>query len=118
MAGTEVNEALVNVLNSSNVDMKISEFARRLVKGTVEHRKELDGIIEKKLRKWDFARVAPVDRNIMRYAVFELLYCPDVPSKVVINEAIEISKKYSDQESGKFINGVLDSIRTENKITR
>ncbi len=80
-------------------------------------RSEIDSIIERFSSNWKISRMSCVDRNIMRLAVYELLYCEDIPPKVSINEAIDIGKKYGTEESGAFINGILDSIRTafENK---
>lgn len=89
----------------------ILPFFYRLVKGVVSERNEIDSIIEKFSSNWKISRMACVDRNIMRMAVYELLWCSDIPSKVSINEAIDIGKKYGTGESGPFINGILDTIR-------
>ena len=75
------------------------------------HRAEIDQIIQKNARNYEFSRLSAVDRNILRVGTYELLKCPDVPPAVAINEAIEIAKKFSTDESGKFVNGVLDNIR-------
>nr|CBX29534.1 N utilization substance protein B homolog [uncultured Desulfobacterium sp.] len=72
---------------------------------------EIDGIIERFSSNWKISRMSCVDRNIMRIAVFELVWCDDIPCKVSINEAIDIGKKYGTDESGPFINGILDSVR-------
>ena len=77
----------------------------------IEHRDELDERIKQHARNWDFHRIAAVDRNIMRLAIFEMLHREDIPPVVSINEAVDIAKKYSTQESGKFVNGILDRIR-------
>jgi N utilization substance protein B len=86
-------------------------FFERLVKGVSSFEKEIDSIIEKYSSNWKISRMSCVDRNIMRMAVYELLWCGDIPAKVSINEAIDIGKKYGTEESGPFINGILDSIR-------
>lgn len=88
------------------------EFIWKLVKGIIEHLKELDEIITKAAPEWPLAQIAIIDRNALRIGLYELLYSdPDeVPPKVAINEAIEIAKNYGGPNSGKFINGVLGTI--------
>ncbi|MCJ8499243.1 transcription antitermination factor NusB [Desulfatitalea alkaliphila] len=86
-------------------------FFQHLVNGIIDHHDHIDGIIEQHSNNWKIRRMACVDRNILRLAVFELLYCADIPAKVAINEAIDIGKKFGSPESGAFINGILDSIR-------
>ncbi|MBN2333423.1 MAG: transcription antitermination factor NusB [Deltaproteobacteria bacterium] len=85
-------------------------FANQLAMGVTEHVVEIDQTIGRCSHNWKLSRMSYVDRNILRLAVFELLYCPDIPPKVSINEAIEISKRYGDKDSGAFINGILDQI--------
>jgi N utilization substance protein B len=89
------------------------EFALRLIEGTRRFQAEADQRLKAVTRNWDLKRMAAVDRNILRMATFELLCCPDVPPKVVINEAIELGKKFSTANSGGFINGILDRIRID-----
>jgi len=84
------------------------EFFRRLTEGVMGRRDELDRTVERFSENWRVRRMAYVDRNILRIAIFEILYCPDIPPKVSINEAIDIGKKYGADESGGFINGILD----------
>ena len=79
--------------------------------GVVDRKNDLDGIIERYSNNWKMRRMACVDRNVLRLAVYEMLYCTDIPAKVAINEAIDIGKKFGSSESGAFINGILDSIR-------
>lgn len=86
-------------------------FAEPLIRGTLEHREQIDAILQKYLRNWDLHRVAAVDRNVMRLAIYEMLHRDDIPPVVSINEAVDIAKKFSTQDSGKFVNGVLDKIR-------
>ena len=88
----------------------LKSFTQELFKGTTEHLEEIDGIIRGAAENWDLMRMATVDRNILRFAVFEIVYRQDIPSAVTINEALEIAKKYSSQESAPFINGLLDKI--------
>ncbi|WP_456274089.1 transcription antitermination factor NusB [Bacillus sp. AK031] len=106
MSGMTAEEALTNVYEESPSD----EYLDNLVKGTTENKDKIDALIRENLEKWSFDRLAKVDRNIMRVAVYELLEAEDVPNKVVINEAIEIAKTYGDDQSGKFINGVLSKV--------
>jgi N utilization substance protein B len=98
---------------------KARPFFLELVNGVIQTKSELDSIIENFSDHWKIGRMACVDRNIIRIAVYELLYCRDIPSKVSINEAVDIGKKFGTEESGAFINGILDSIRMaleENKV--
>ncbi len=87
------------------------KFCESLLKGWMEHRAEIDDVIREHARNYEFARLSAVDRNVLRIACQELLFCGDIPPAVAINEAIEIAKKFSTEESGKFVNGVLDNIR-------
>ena len=90
---------------------KSRPFFLKLVKGVLESRDELDTLIERFSRNWKISRMSCVDRNVMRIAVYELLYCEDIPPKVSINEAVDVGKKFGTEESGAFINGIMDSIR-------
>ena len=96
---------------------KALSFFLKLVQGVLHTRTEIDAVIERYSKNWKLNRMSCVDRNIMRVAVYELLCCQDIPHKVSINEAIDIGKKFGTEESGAFINGILDSIRLalENK---
>lgn len=85
-------------------------FANHLTQGVIKHLQEIDQAIGRCSHNWKLNRMSYVDRNILRLAVFELLFCPDIPPKVSINEAIEISKRYGDKDSGAFINGILDQV--------
>ena len=88
---------------------KQAEYIRRLVRGVGEHGAELDGYIQKYAKGWEFSRISLVASAIMRVAMYEILYMPDVPDKAAINEAVEIAKKYVDDDVVKFINGILGS---------
>ena len=91
----------------------VINFARQLVMNTVEHVEQIDEFIRRHAEHWRLDRMATVDRNILRLAVQEFLYDKETPKTVVINEAIEIARRFSAQESPLFINGVLDSIKKE-----
>jgi len=86
-------------------------FLKTIVFGTVEHMEEIDEIIKNHLEKWSFGRLANVDRTILRLAVYEMKYMDDIPENVTINEAVEIAKRFGDENSGRFINGVLSNIK-------
>ena len=88
------------------------EFARRLVKGTLEQREEIDTLIAEHAEHWRLSRMATVDRNVLRLAVYELLN-EDTPKKVVINEALELAKRFSAPEAAQFVNGILDAVRLQ-----
>jgi N utilization substance protein B len=92
---------------------KVREFANQLFEGSVARMKDIDKIIQRHTKHWRLSRMAAVDRNILRLAVFELMSPGKTPCTVVINEALEIAKKYSTVESAQFVNGVLDSIRKD-----
>lgn len=91
----------------------VQEFALRLVQGTLENREAIDTKLAAVARNWDLRRMANVDRNVLRMAIYELMFCSDVPPKVAINEAIELGKKYSTANSGGFVNGILDRVRID-----
>jgi N utilization substance protein B len=91
----------------------VKEFTEKLVRGTLDKLDEIDKVIEKITENWLLKRMAAVDRNILRFAVYEILYRKDIPSAVTINEAIEIAKKYSSAEAASFLNGVLDRLAKE-----
>jgi transcription antitermination protein NusB len=91
----------------------IREFTEKLVKGTLESLDEIDSIIEKATENWFLKRMAAVDRNILRFAAYEILHRKDIPYAVTINEALEIAKKYSSAEAASFLNGVLDKLAKE-----
>lgn len=86
-------------------------FAEPLIRGTLEHQSELDAQIKKYAKNWELHRMAVVDRNILRLAIFEMLYRDDIPPVVSINEAVDIAKRFSTEDSGKFVNGILDKVK-------
>lgn len=100
-------EAIKNILRDEQND----EYLNTLVNGTCGHIKEIDDTISRHLEKWTIERLAKVDLNILRLGVFELVYVPEVPANVAINEALEVSKRFGDERSSKFINGVLSKIK-------
>lgn len=85
-------------------------YAQSLVEGTLSHKEEIDELIRKQAEHWRLERMPAVDRNILRLAVFEFLYETDVPKLVILDEAIELAKEFGTEQSGRFVNGVLDGI--------
>jgi transcription antitermination factor NusB len=111
LRGEEALEHQDEFLRGEESDRSTTDFAAHLVEGTVEHLPEINQIIRGVAQNWDIERMAVIDRNVLRLATFELLWCPDIPPKVSINEAIELGKRFSTQNSGGFINGILDRIK-------
>ncbi len=89
----------------------VPAYLMELVAGVASHQEEMDALIARYSEHWRLERMTVVDRNLLRLAAYELLYQPKVPSKVVINEAIEMAKRYGSEDSGAFVNGILDQIR-------
>jgi len=112
MTGSEFNEDVWSEFWEGNEeeDAEVKNFTLELVKSTRDHLHEIDGIIKKAAEHWSIDRMAVIDRNILRAAAYELIYRKDIPPSVAINEALEIAKKYSTEESAPFINGILDRI--------
>ncbi|MEH7522175.1 transcription antitermination factor NusB [Bacillus sp. JJ1503] len=94
-------------------DSPSNEFLSQLVNGVVENKVTIDETIKKNLENWTLERLGTVDRNLLRLSVYELLFCTDTPQNVVIDEGIEIAKLYGDDQSSKFINGVLSKIKQQ-----
>ena len=92
---------------------EVRSFAESLVRGTKAHQEKIDELIGRFAERWDLDRMAVVDRNVLRAGIFELLWAGDVPPKVAINEALEIARKFSTEDSTRFINGLLDRVRRE-----
>jgi N utilization substance protein B len=111
----EVEEALNLFWNNFEVLKGAMGFSDRLVKGVEQHREDLDRVIEQYSSNWKVDRMTQVDRTILRIATYELLYCDDIPPRVAINEAIDIGKKYGSEDSGAFINGILDKVKSEER---
>ncbi|CAN2039704.1 Transcription antitermination protein NusB [Candidatus Magnetomoraceae bacterium gMMP-15] len=104
--------------NNFQDSKEINSFYLMITQGVINALPEIDAEIERFSKNWQINRMSLVDRNILRIAAFELMYCDDIPPKVSINEAIEIGKKFGTEESGSFINGILDSIRISLEETK
>ncbi|MFO7936326.1 MAG: transcription antitermination factor NusB [Kiritimatiellia bacterium] len=92
---------------------KIRMFAETLVRGVIARQDELDAKIESYARNWAVYRIGSVERNVLRLAFYELLFCPDVPAPVVLNEAIDLAKYFSNAEAGRFVNGIIDRLNKD-----
>ena len=111
LAPEETDEAVDAFWNGKRVTDGVREFAEQIVAGTMARREAIDAMVASCALHWRVSRMAVVDRNILRMSVYEFLCEPDTPRIVVIDEAIEIAKKFGNDESGPFINGVLDALR-------
>lgn len=108
-------EILDRYLKNSNKETK--EYASRLMKETMDNLSRIDSKLKEVIDNWEFKRIAIIDKSILRFATAEILFFPDIPVKVSIDEAVEIAKKFSTENSGGFVNGILDEIaRRENLL--
>jgi len=112
MSGVSIAEAFQLYCAHFGGSEEKREFAKELLDGVQAHLDEINGLISRSSENWRLERMSLVDRNILRLAIYEILCRPDIPTKVSINEAVEIGKKFGSEESGAFINGILDRIRT------
>ena len=97
-------------LEDDKKDPDVRAYTERLVQGVCQSGKELDLVIERAADNWEIQRMAVVDRNVLRMATYEMLRTEDIPMKVAINEAVELAKRYGEEDSSKFVNGILDKI--------
>jgi N utilization substance protein B len=97
--------------NEPSVEEDVKEFSNKLITGACENIGGIDDIINRYSEHWRLSRMSKIDRNILRMAIYELVYLRDIPPPVTINEAVELAKKYGTEESGAFVNGILDRIR-------
>ena len=91
-------------------EQKLAEFTAGLIAGVREHQPRIDAMIQEVAENWRLDRMAAIDRNILRLGAYEVLFCPEVPAKVAINEALELAKRYSTSQSSRFVNGILDRV--------
>ncbi len=108
---TQVEKTLNQYWENKKASEEIKEYSNWLVNGIISNQAKIDNIIQQVSEHWRISRMAVVDRNILRMAVFELVYEENIAPAIVINEAIEIAKKYSGDEASTFVNGILDAIR-------
>ena len=110
---SDIDDALRLFWEDRAVAADVRTFATELIQGAIAHQAQIDELICKHTEHWELNRVAAVDRNVLRLAIYEMLHRPDVPPVVSINEAVDIAKKFSTAESGKFVNGILDRVRKD-----
>ncbi len=115
--GDEADSSLEEFYQMRGLSPSGRRFCDQLLQGWMAHREHIDEMIRKHAKNFEFHRLSAVDRNVLRIGTHEILNCSDTPPAVAINEAIEIAKKYSTSDSGKFVNGVLDSIRKDRPDT-
>ena len=108
--GPELFERLSEFFAEAERDAAARKLAWDWTKGTWDNLAECDQLIAACTIRWQFSRLSPVDKGILRLAVYQLKFCADIPPKVVMNEAIELAKKFSTDKSGPFVNGVLDAV--------
>ena len=103
-------------IENNKRDPEVRAYTEKLARGTLERLESIDQIIERFAENWELGRMACVDRNILRLSTFEMLHIDEIPIKVAINEAVELAKRYGEEDSSKFVNGILDRIaKTECK---
>jgi len=110
-AGDAEKPSLQDFWKLRTATKKIQDFSSELIDGILANQQAIDDQIKKYVANYDIGRIAAVDRNILRLAIYEMLFCKDIPPVVSINEAIEIAKRYGSEDSGRFVNGVLDRLR-------
>ena len=109
----DINKTLAQFQDHFSGSDERDDFMEHLVNGVVGHCQEIDRLIEKYSENWRLDRLNMIDRTILRIAIFELIYCEEIPPKVTLNEAIELGKRFGSEDSGSFINGILDRIQKE-----
>jgi transcription antitermination factor NusB len=118
LVGDEPEHTIAEILLRKNPSEEAETYLRRLVDSVLANQQEIDAALRKHLSRWRLERLTVLDRAILRLAAAEILFYDDVPPKVSINEAVEVAKKYGDDDAGKFVNGVLDSIFQETEASR
>lgn len=113
---TQLDAFLREELSGKPGEADAAAYARQVVDGVMLHRPAIDLLLAEAAQNWGLARMAAVDRNVLRIGVYEMLHEADVPTKVAINEAIELAKRYSTEQSGGFVNGILDRIRKDRNL--
>lgn len=113
VSGTDWKKVFSENVDRRRPSVEAVDYSRMLISRVIEKQAELDGFLSNCLENWDLRRVSIIDRNILRIALAELLYCPDTPTSVILNEAIEIAHRFSSKDAGRFVNGVLDNLAKE-----
>jgi len=113
ICGGPKDSSLEWLAEEDQLPARVASFAQRLTHGVASYCSDLDDVIQHYAPAWPVSQLSPVDRNILRIALFELLHSPDTPPKTAINEAVELAKVFGSESSGRFVNGVLGSVMTE-----
>lgn len=111
----DLESALDIFWQNQDPPQKARDFAETLIRGVLEHREQIDGMLQEYASNWEINRMGAIDRNVMRMAIYEMLYCMDIPPVVSINEAVDIAKEFSSLQSGHFVNGILDRAKRDLK---
>jgi len=111
--GDRKADLLVDFWNLREAKTTVRDYANNLIAGVIAHLDEGDVLIKKYLQNFEIGRLAAVDRNVLRLAIYEMFHCMETPPVVAINEAIEIAKKFGGEDSGRFVNGILDKVKGE-----
>jgi len=110
MGGSDPKDAMKNMDESFGAVTKNADFVDRLVRGTIAELDLIDSVISNISQDWNIERMASVDRNVIRLALYEIFFCSDIPNNVSVNEAVELGKSYGGEESARFINGILGKV--------
>ena len=113
-----ISNVIENTLGELQKDAESFAFAKKLIQQVIQHEDEVEERIKGKVAHWEFDRIAVIDRVLLRMGICELLFFPDIPPKVTINESIEVAKIFSTENSGRFINGVLDAVLEDLKSSK
>lgn len=113
LVGDDPDTVIDEILSRKNPSREAEEYLRRLVSAVLDRQADIDTLLRRHLRRWRLERLTALDRAALRFGAAELLYFTDIPPKVVINEAVDIAKKFGDDNAGRFVNGVLDSVYRE-----
>lgn len=113
MSGADWKTAFHDNVERRKASGEVVEYAMRLVTNVTDEKTRLDALIKARLENWTLERVSIIDRTILRIALSELLHCPEVPTNVIMDEAIEIAQKFSSADAGRFVNGLLDPLARE-----
>jgi len=113
IARDTIESAMEDFWSRGSYDDEVKDFTASIVKGVHANISDIDNVISRYADNWDIKRIAVIDKNILRIGIYEMIYREDIPPKVSINEAIELAKRYGDVDSGKFVNGILDKVKSK-----
>jgi N utilization substance protein B len=117
VGGASMPDVVAHFWQQEDVPEDVRRFAERLALGTIDDLEEIDRLLRESIENWRLERLGTVDRSVLRLAVHEFLHEPDTPRIVIIDEAIELAKRFGGEESGQFVNGILDALRKRLEVT-